>query len=880
MRSSLHNSRSNWKIKGGTTLSLMFSTLGGALFLFTFYNLTEYTAARSGAEQAARRAARCLSPSDPECKSVVPNGVAGNPIASWFGYQPSFGPTSVTVDTFRYTGEVTEELYGAEYNSYEVNTANHQLVWEEEEVRPQRYVGLLNSYANLMADVSIYVAPVSGGPEKVCRLNGVVNLPAGIDFTSSTYFDTRWCASFLQGGGLGAGARIATAPGCSDVSNGLWSLSQGANRNNSYCSLSIPSPRSAGDSPWLLLGGTPICDSAPEAPSESLAQSVEELNQQFRAKGFKDPEPGDVQIRPYPITPSRQFMVVETFSCNPGAFIASLESRYKSTGSLKTLVNSSGSVDLPRFGNLPPLQRQDFLSDPSDPNDVNSFLFQGLDGLSFIAEQDWTYLEWSRQADGLRRLSREVCTWLPWEQAIVKWPELAQYDVDNKVRFRNVPAGRSYYQSGNDLAPEIPIRKFAKVPSCLNPVSVNNDFYVCPNREIVGQAGAIPNCSGWNIKETELESIYKRNLTYALNLNNNSRYRAIESLPTDFQSELDPKYGAGVTNSAWEHSWSNNSFRGVQIIVPNSVRAKGGVNPKSLPANLQVAQLKTNSSDMLASTKERLLTNIQAYEGTSSSEGWLEAVNTFNYVKASSNPLQISGAWPFISDSGGIPIPQPRPFIGTASTSPFDYNLDCSPDNSCANGSSFTTLEAALRSYGNSSSVIQGKGQLTDPNISFTFNEISAGSLTMTLDQARTMPLCTQFLTTCGEGAIGNVIALGASNGPPQGCINGTFVNCFPEYVAGEVGTQDYKTETNFQLAKDKALGEIRKLLPQAVECDSPSQANCVAVDIAEVDGRVNVNVQFQAPLTYPFTSILASDTLLVSGSTSELIETERLKAN
>jgi hypothetical protein len=158
----------------------MFSTLGGALFLFTFYNLTEYTAARSGAEQAARRAARCLSPSDPECKSVVPNGVAGNPIATWFGYQPSFGPTSVTVDTFRYTGEVTEDLYGAEYNSYEVNTANHQLVWEEEEVRPQRYVGLLNSYANLMADVSIYVAPVSGGPEKVCRLNGVVNLPAGI----------------------------------------------------------------------------------------------------------------------------------------------------------------------------------------------------------------------------------------------------------------------------------------------------------------------------------------------------------------------------------------------------------------------------------------------------------------------------------------------------------------------------------------------------------------------------------------------------------------------------------------------------------------------------------------------------------------------------
>lgn len=866
--------------KGGTTLSLLFSTIGGALFLFTFYNLTQYTAARSGAEQAARRAARCLSPSDPECKTVVPAGVVGNPVATWFGFQPAFGPTSVTADTFRYTGEVTEEIYTAEYNSYEVNTSNHQVIWDEEEVRPQRFVGLLNSYANLMADVSVYVAPIAGGPEKVCRLNDVVNLPAGIDFSESTYFNTKWCSEFLQGDALLPGARIASAGGCNDVTNGLWKLSPGADRSNSYCSLSIPSPRSAGDSPWLLLGGKPICDSAPESPSESLAQSLQELNQQFRNKGFKDPEPGDKQIRPYPITPSRQFLVVEAFSCNPGSFLAGLESMVKSTSSLKSFVNSSGSVDLPRFNDLPPLQRQDFLTSPSDPTDVNSFIYQGLSGVSFIAEQDWTYIEWSRRADGLRRLSREVCTWLPWDQAVAKWPELATYDSTRGVRYRNTSTGTSYYQSGNQYGPEIPVRNFAKAPSCLNPVDANIQPYFCANREIAGQPGGIGNCGGWNTKEASLEKTFQDNYNFALNLNGNSKYKILEDLPLNFEFDTTPQFGSGLLNQVWEPSWSNQKYGGVTINVPNSVRARGGYNPKTLPESLHASQLKRKDDSLAVSNQEKLIANIKINEGTQSLEGWAEAVSTFKFNKIDSLALKLNGSWPFISDHQGAAIPQLRPYVYSSAGSPYDYNLDCSPDAACTSGNAFSTLEEALRSYGNNSPQIQGKGNLTDSDVNFIFTEQPAGSTTMSVDQAKTMPMCSQFFTTCGIGGAGNVIQLGSSNGPPAGCLNGTYVNCYPEYGAGDVGTQDYRVDTNFQLARDKAMGEIRKLVPQAVECADAVQANCVAIDITELNGRVDVNVQFVAPLTYPFNSILASDTLLVKGSTSELLETDRLKTN
>jgi len=868
--------------RGGTTLSLFFSTIGGALFLFSFYNLAEYTAARSGAEQAARRAARCLSPSDPECKSVVPDGITGTPNANWFGYQPSFGPTSVTVDTYRYTGEVTQEIYSAEYNSYEVQTAQHQIIWDEQEVKPQRFVGLLNSYANLMADVTIYVQPIAGGPEKECRLNNVVNLPAGIDFNSSTYFDTRWCAGFLQGGGLLPGASIATASGCTDVTNGSWALSPGADRANSYCSLTIPKPRSVGDLPWLLLGGDPICDNSANSPSENIAQSVPELNQQFKDKGFKDPEPGDSQIRPFPITPSRQFLVVETFSCDPADFLSKLDTQVKTNASLKQFFKGSDSVALPRFDSLPFPLKEDFLTNLADGTDANSFIYQGLSGVSFIGEEDWTYLEWSRQADGLRKLTREVCQWLPWEDAMRKWPELgAQYDPVSGLRYRDIVSGKKFYQSGNVYAPEIQATKFAKAPSCLSPTDSVVQPFVCANREIMGQAGAYPECSGWNTKRAQLETEYRENSNHALSLNGINEWRDFQDLPTDFSYEVIPRYDSGVTSPLWEFSWSGAQFRGKSIIVPTSIRAKGGQNPKILSSNLQVPQLKFISGDISQDTRSNLLEHIKLNEGNYTTEGWGTLLGTANFTKVQESALALSGAWPFISDDAGAPVAQVRPYIGGANgNSPHDYNLDCTPEDDCEGAPLFTTIDEALRFYGNNAPEVQGKGNLSDVNVQATFLEENAGNVTMTIDQARALPQCTAFSTTCGKGSVGNPIGLGASNGPPASCLNGTFVNCYPQYGAGDVGQQSYRVDTNFRMARDRALQEVRTLLPQAIECPQADTANCVAIDISEANGEVRVNVNFMAPLTYPFNSMLASDTLLISGSTTELLETERLKAN
>ena len=150
----------------------------------------------------------------------------------------------------------------------------------------------------------------------------------------------------------------------------------------------------------------------------------------------------------------------------------------------------------------------------------------------------------------------------------------------------------------------------------------------------------------------------------------------------------------------------------------------------------------------------------------------------------------------------------------------------------------------------------------------------------MAIDQARALPQCTAFTSTCGNGAVGNPISLGVSNGPPTVCENGTFIDCYAQYSPGDVGQQNYRVDTNFEMARQIALAEVRTMLPQAKECPHADSANCVAIDIQEVNGEVSVDVDFLAPLTYPFNSMLGSDNLLVSGSTKELVETERLKSN
>ncbi len=866
--------------RGSASLSLLFSTIGGAVFLFSFYNLTEYTAARSGAEQAARRAARCLSPSDPECKTSSANGISGSVIADWYGYKASIGASSAIADVYRYTGSVSEERYSAEYSSYEVNTARHQVVWDEVEIRPSRFVGLLNSYANLKADITVYVQPTLGGAEKECRINGVVDLPAGIEFDSSTYFDQRWCEGVVVGGQLAPGSKIEQAAGCENITDGSWRLSAGASRGNSYCALTIPKPRVDGDSPWLLLGGEAVCDNSDKAPSEDIAQNFEELNQQYNSKGFGNPQPGDNNLRPFPITPSRQFLVVETYSCNPSEVLENLSTNVKSSASLVANFAGSEMLDLPRFRNLPPQLREDFLSNKLDLQDQNSFIYEGLKGVNLIAEQDWTYFKWSREADGLRRLDREVCLWLPWEEAVKKWPELAgKYDSRVSKRYRETAEGRLYYQSGNSIEPEVDSKTFAKAPTCLNPIPVAVEPFTCANREILGQAGSFKDCQGFNSKVENLEATYNSNLSLVSDSMKVSKQLNIEDFLEGFSLKVEPRFGGTIVEPRWEFSWSSNSFRGKAILAPSSLRARNGINPKQLPMDLEVSQLKFRDAHIRDSTRLELLKNIQSNEGNVEGDVNGEPIEPVNIMKVGESVLNVGGAWPFVADEEGRPAPQVRPYVGSRGTgSVYDYDLDCKPEKECSGSPNFSSIDDALRYYANNSPSLAGKGDIVDPNIDIAFTEEYAGTVTMSIDQASGFPSCTSFLTTCGNGAVGVGVSLGKGSAAPIECATGKYVNCYPRYLQGEVGQQNYQTSTNYQLAKDKAVSEVQKLLPLAVECVDVNQPNCVTVNIEEADGEVLVEVDFVAPLSYPFNTVLGTETLLVRGSSRELLESARFR--
>ena len=823
-------------------LPLIFSTIGGGAFLFTFYNLTQYTAARSAAEQAARRAARCLTPTDAECKDINPSGLnnSGNQ-NNWFGYRPGTGPTTVQYDAYTYNAQVFATKFGAQYNSYDVLTGNPIVLHQETEIKPTRFLGLLNSYQRLRADVTIYVR--KNRVEKTCRIKEAVQLPAGLDFTKSqTYFDNRWCGEV--GDVLVAASRVS---GCSDVSDGTWRLAQDPSRNNSFCGLTLPTPRNPGEQPWLQLGGDPICDGEREAPFKEIP--LGELSTAYKDVYGSNTEPG-TKGRAYPVTGARQFVVVEVYSCNPEAFKSSLRAAIKTKDDLVKYFKSYNKIDADGFRGNP---------DFDERGGASAFVYQGAEGVSVLAPQNWTYFEWSRMADGLRHLERRVCSWVTFDEAKNLYPEF----LNGKT---------ASYVSGNQFGQDVKTIKLFDGPSCLSPKRETLK-YNCPNRTIAGQSGALNDCNGWTAEQTSLENIYKQNAEAAIALNSNQTWANFEALKTNFISKIEPRFSPNIGNQIWEFSWSDSEYQGIKIENPTAVRPHNGVNPKTLPANYLVDSFERSDGSPDPLLESRIREAIERLE-----DHKVDTDMTFQATAGGeSRPVEIAGSWPFIKDTSGASVPTARPYVNPqVNGSGFDFDLNCSPDDQCLSGNTTGSMEELLR--GMAVSAVNGLN-LSDTGYKFAYQETLIGPQYVDLNTAQSLPACTQFRTLCGKGvASGNPISLGSSQNIPLECQNGTYVNCYPEYLSSQIATEKYDTVILKDLARMRALGEIKRLNPQANLCSEIDQANCVTVDIQQNGSQMEIAVKFAAPLTTPFKEILSRDTLIVSAIKREIIETARLE--
>ncbi len=851
-------------------LPLMFSTVGGALFLFSFYNLTQFTAAKSAADQAARRVARCLTASDAaeSCRSVLVDTEQTFSEAEWFGYPLVDGPSEVQLDTYQYQGQVYRDVYGASYNSYEVSTANHNVEWAEKSVRPSRFIGLLNSYAVLRADVrGNFERPLPGGgfETRSCTVYNRVEVPFGADFNlSTTYIDTAWCE--------GVNFR-AEDPACADM-DASWVPSTDFARAFP-CHMVLP--ERATPEPWLLLGGSPVChtdanDLATYGVPSEVGLSYTELDNHYRNFFGSGAVPGGVG-RPFAVTNSRQFVVITVYSCNPEAFLSRVRSAIRNSDDLINYFTSYPSIDLPPFQSN---QWGDFAAN-ADPNYQNAFLYNSAGGMSYIASQDWTYLAWHRQTGNQwRSLTRKVCEWLPFDQARNTWEEFLPLG-DPRNPFSHAPN-----PSGLDLM-QLPELVFVDVPSCLSSegVPLEQTRHMCGNMTIAGQPGSFSSCEGWNAKEAQRRSLFNQNLASVIAVNSNPSWTAFESLPTGgFVTVPLPRWSSVLSNGSRHFSWTADRFMGVPIVNPSAVQPRFGYNPKELSSEHYVRQYRKNEGfDGGDERRDLLLQAVIAQEGAG--YGNIHEVPDvsllFQENKIQEEIVPVEGVWPFIQDGMGGALPQPRPYV--VSQFPFDYNLDCNPTSGCYSGGTpqFQNLDQALRFYANNAF---GDVDLTNPEYIFDFTELRDRTITMPMSEVSSgaYPACTQFRSNCAASTNrGELISLGMYQSMPAICQSGEYVDCFPRYISSPE-TQQYTSQINHESARLLALAEVRRIMPGSVFCTDSISAGCVMVNIEEFGSEAKVDVSFIAPLTSPFTEILSADTITVNATKRELVEVERLK--
>lgn len=103
---------------GSLSLQAVFSITAGLLFLFTFVDLVRYVQAINAVHQTARRVARCLSPTDPDCISLP--SAPGSLQADWSA-PAVVGKTVITqVNRYNYSARMFREHWVAHYDTYEI----------------------------------------------------------------------------------------------------------------------------------------------------------------------------------------------------------------------------------------------------------------------------------------------------------------------------------------------------------------------------------------------------------------------------------------------------------------------------------------------------------------------------------------------------------------------------------------------------------------------------------------------------------------------------------------------------------------------------------------------------------------------------------------
>ena len=857
-------------------LGSFFAVFAGVSFALLYVNLSRYVAARGAVQEAARKVARCISATDNPCVHVEAEQPPA--IRDWYGYR-----TRNFVDLYgrsaNYSITMPLDEYRLEIPQYEVLTQQHRIEYENYELPVTRFVGLLNSWAILKADVDVLYRSEGDGEIFRCRLPNHAEIPWGLDFSKpSTYLDDRWCA------GVSA-EDAAIDPRCRELADPTRAFHRYVDPNwASSCGVRLPgAPESIdeeprNEQPWLLLGGDPICDTElPELPvlSEPLPH---------------EPPWGPAQIgdsnKPFLMTVERQYLVVEVATCNAQQTLEDIRQRLQSKSreraeqileieAIARFFPTTPAIAAPRFDRL------DFNVDVNSPEGT-----LGLNSLFLLPDRassptlnlilpdpyDWTFFKWERLPDrnpqdsNAQRtfLHRRVCGWQKWESALAEgWTGL------DRVR--------------EPAAPLV----VAEVGESCPAVVQKRHFFTCTNKESRPAAGDLDNCGGWSTFLAGLQNTYDASLKKMSLLNSQNVAEATRlPLAEAFQGKVAARWSKAVANASWQRSWRPVDERGK--LVP--MEYQRDIAPLSL---IRIEPQRQSDSYVGPSWDEWLESVEQKDSLARDRLGWRELVEMSlskdAVVKRSVSPLVFEFLAPF-ADSEGLPLDIARISLGpleVGDTQRYDFDLDCVPDTGCPRSSdSFekTGLEERLRSDAAERFAEQ---RLLDNELKIEIDVQSESILkylgripvTELAGLRSRIPACAAILTSCSSERINaEPEFLGRSRVMPAVCSSTELVDCFAVHTYAQAQPRP-SLDIDIQRARNVGLTELRRIFPDAQLASECQGASCLEVEIDRGSKLVNVAVRYQLPISYPLDAILDQSSIAVDAQVSAQLELELISS-
>lgn len=850
--------------KGSFSLTVLFSTFGGLAFALLFYNFVQFVAANAALREAARKGARCLTPTDPACVQLQLESASGLN-QEWWGYTGGSSSALVSLDYYRYTGNLTRLTWQAAYDTFSLHKAFQAAVLDVSHVPVRTYRPLFSPAAKTVK--SVYASPGWYTPR--------YPFPAAEDYyqAPAAYF-------------------LAMNPGF----HPLLEASQIIGRNTVgvfTASASIPALPDA-QAPCRAVPGGPGCDAGTGAGGTAdfheyafialkVFANVRAINGRasVRWRQSSQERSAGLWLDIYDRYGNR-VQQSNWEDCLGGRAEKDVG---RSFGEYNLILRGTAGVDygspavcpnnkrdhwnikVPRGGRFAvrayllaergPVEAQvriDYFYDDYDWHPERQIVCEKqVAGDEAETCPDGPYClpaEMQKPDDGWHRLSCSLAPGASQSAAVVG--EGVTTAAVCSPQWRPDPAGVQVPPDMTLAGWEVKEDSVVRLPGIFEGCQSMKEEISCEGAVMFG---AVPGADVCPL-------VYRAAADLQRTAEEINARQPAQAPKFPVQNPI--MWGA-QSGDYWEFSWMNDpryAGAGQLAVRPETIRT-------SRYKYLDEAANQGGSLDFA-------LGAIAAQEGArAAGAGWEEfraqAASRITITKTGEERIELSHVYPFKEVVPEIYYGQNTPGSG------WDFDRDCILDSSCAgNRTTGQSLSEALRPY--AAAEVREAG---DPSISFettaAFDHTEIFSQ-MTAAEAHNLsfPECTPTKMVCDfRDAV--PIRVGLSGEMPEECRNGTYAACYSLPYGFDYKPQEMKESIDENLVRRVTLDELQRIIPYAREdrnCGDKDASGCISIGI-NLSGtqRASLALDYRMPVTFPLNRILGQDTIPVRYTKVETVE-------